>query len=336
MYSKFLLLLAALFAATLWFGCDDEIDRSTAEPDVYLNVRVASGTDTFLYVPGPSQPLIPDTLIVSARTRSGLPISGQRISVLASPFDNLNMSYANDLLRDTTDMNGQVLITLHPLIGNGESNLCAELLGVSECLKWSWAPVYDPINVTASADTIYALDGDGCYVTLYCRPWLDFQIEASEGLVSTVPPTQFNLPVDVGWVFTDYFGPAVARISYVWDSIVFKDSVRIFARQFDFATFSADFELFPDTVYADQEWIQPMLQVHILSNGTIPVPGLQFPYGLTSPFGSIPPFGNIGPTDENGFAETELPLNVGSTEWTYCVYISAFASYDTVCVTLIH
>ena len=106
-------------------------------------------------------------------------------------------------------------------------------------------------------------------------------------------------------------------------------------REFDYATFAADFELYPDTVSLN-EWVQPNLQVHILSNGTIPVPGLQFPYGLTSPFGSIPPFGNIGPTDENGFAETELPLNVGSTEWTYCVYISAFASYDTVCVTLIH
>ncbi|MBL0063324.1 MAG: hypothetical protein IPP40_18035 [bacterium] len=48
-------------------------------------------------------------------------------------------------------------------------------------------------------------------------------------------------------------------------------------REFDFATFTAEVTLNVDTVYVDQ-WVQPILQMRVLSNGRIPVPNLILPY----------------------------------------------------------
>ncbi len=103
-------------------------------------------------------------------------------------------------------------------------------------------------------------------------------------------------------------------------------------RQFDFATFTAEVTLNVDTVYVDQ-WVQPILQMRVLSEGRIPVPNLIVPYGIPGEIGEIQPFPNIGPTDQNGYAESPLPLYPWSTPHTYCVSM-VFTRDDSVCVVL--
>lgn len=197
-------------------------------------------------------------------------------------------------------------------------------------------------------DTLYFVPNDSASTTVTivvtdsygnARPGQKVDISLSDPSLGVLEFTDLELMDTtnalgrVNAIFRSYGIEGQIVITASTGGLTVSDTLTI--REFDFATFSADFELYPDTVNVNQ-WVQPILQMHVVSDGRIPVPNLTIPIGISFPFGQIEPFVNIGPTDQNGFAEMPMPLGMESTPgWTYCVYISAFAAYDTVCVTLI-
>ncbi len=129
MYSKFILLLAALLAATLWFGCEDEGKIIERPPYPYYSPQIVTElpNDTLRFFAEDSV-MIWVTVIVTDGYGRAFP--GQAVDISLSDPSLGVIEYTDYDLLDTTNALGRVNMLFHSFAIAGEQIITATVSGI--------------------------------------------------------------------------------------------------------------------------------------------------------------------------------------------------------------
>ncbi|MBL0063323.1 MAG: hypothetical protein IPP40_18030 [bacterium] len=144
MYSKFLLLLAALVAATLWFGCDIERMADPHSPNGVGSVQVVSE------LPNEALRFFTDdtvgfTVTVIVLDNHGQPFPYLQVDIsLSDPY--LGVIEYFDLLQDTTNSVGRINCYFRTFAHSGEQVITATAGGRTDSMPITMIEVPRPLS----------------------------------------------------------------------------------------------------------------------------------------------------------------------------------------------
>lgn len=160
MYSKFLLLLAALFAATLWFGCEESCQDCHWHPDLH-SIQIVTGlqNDTLVFLPNDSTSILQLDVTVVVTNTNGTARQGEFVNVTLS---DTSLGYLTSL-GDMTDSLGRAYYYYHYRIRQGTQVVTA-YVGWSSASRVIQSIEVDPSTFTADLnfdpDTVIYSQGE--------------------------------------------------------------------------------------------------------------------------------------------------------------------------------
>lgn len=163
MYSKLLLLLTAFFAATLWFGCDD--DRMAPPPDGTDpdgSIQIVTGTpnDTLYFLHG--NQATTEVIVILTDDR-GLAIAGVDVDIALYDSSLGYIEYLDDELRDTTNSLGRVNMVYHSIGIEGNELISASREGQTAqrvLVVREFDPATFTVDLFFEPDTVYHSSGE--------------------------------------------------------------------------------------------------------------------------------------------------------------------------------